>query len=268
MNYKKEPGRLEDENVIIDLIQITEPAETYFVTNSKTEHYIYKAIMKEWDVWTLNNGHDRPPPDFYSEAHKLMFDVMRINDSERQIVTTKGKTKKKNPILAKEARIMQEIKAAFPDVENRNIFINVMPDGNFDESHNYKQYCEHANRVFDSHIKSIPLCRHLHPTFKMGFLVMDETESYFMHQNIIDAYAAFDPNKQYLVNGYPHIPINDRRIMQTLLDNDIDFVIWYMPYKHREGSPLQPPKLVFYDLCCKKVEMKMRDYPSYLLRRM
>lgn len=260
-------SRLDDENVIMEDVRDVQNRDVCFVTESAFEKYLYKSIMLDWPKWTVNNGHDAPPPDYFSTSHKLMFDVMRINDSEITIIKSNGDKKFKNQILAKEKSVLNEIKSAFPSIPSRNIHINVMPDEDYDKTHNYKQYYEHANRVFDDHIKSVPMCRDLHPDYKMGFLVMDETESYLKHQNILDAQEPLNPNKLYEVDGIPHLPFIDKRIIQRLLQGNIEFLIWFSPYKHNQQMNIQPPKLTFFDLS-KKDAVELINYPSYLMRRM
>lgn len=51
-----------------------------------------------------NSGHDCEPPDYYSVTTKLMFDVMRINDSEKR--------KSKNPVLIEDRKLQKEIQEA------------------------------------------------------------------------------------------------------------------------------------------------------------
>lgn len=260
-------GRLDnEENIIKDVHRIPRKQIT-LLTNSKFEKSLICA-MKELPKWTANNGHANEPPDYFSIDHRLMFDVMRVNDSETVITTKRGKKVYNNPTLKRERNLLQEIRDVFPNVSEDNIFINAVPDGDYDKIHNYQNYYNHAQRVFSSHIARIPRCRELHPGYKMGFLVMDETESYLQHSNIIDAAAPYDSNRVYQVLATPHVPFIDKRFMECLFKSDLDFVIWFMPYKHNEKMQLQPPKLCFIDMTSSRTQEYMRDYPKYLMRRM
>lgn len=53
--------------------------------------------IKNIEVFKNNSGHDALPPDFYSNEFSCMFDVMRINDSEKK--------KNYNPVKIRE-RVM------------------------------------------------------------------------------------------------------------------------------------------------------------------
>lgn len=193
---------------------------------------------------------------------------MRINDSETTTTTKRGKVVYYNPILKKERDYIREIQKSFPNVSEDNIFVNAAPDGDYDKTHNYQNYYKHAQKVFSAHIERIPRCRELHPGSKMGFLVMDETESYLQHKDIMDAAAPYDMNKVYQVLSVPHIPFVDERFMRCLFEADLEFVIWFMPYKHNEKMEVQPPVLCFIDLTDDKAQAYLRNYPQYLMRRM
>lgn len=261
-------GRLDnEENIIKDMHEVPR-SNTALLTSSKFEKMLVSAIMKEWPKWTTNNGHSSEPPDFFSRDHKLMFDVMRINDSETTTTTKRGKVVYYNPILKKERDYIREIQKSFPNVSEDNIFVNAAPDGDYDKTHNYQNYYKHAQKVFSAHIERIPRCRELHPGSRMGFLVMDETESYLQHKDIMDAAAPYDMNKVYQVLSVPHIPFVDERFMRCLFEADLEFVIWFMPYKHNEKMEVQPPVLCFIDLTDDKAQAYLRNYPQYLMRRM
>ena len=102
-------GRYDNENVIISEARSVPAEKTCFLTKSPFERQLYRAVIKEWPKWTINNGHDNIPPDYFSCDHKLMFDVMRINDSESVITTKRGKDLLYNPVKAKERSMLHEV---------------------------------------------------------------------------------------------------------------------------------------------------------------
>lgn len=261
-------GRFDNEENIVNDVRIVSRSDTAFLTNSKFERTLYNAIIRDWHKWTANNSHASDPPDFFLQNHRLMFDVMRVNDSETLITTKRGKTKYANPVLKREKELVLELKQHFPNTPEDNIFVNAAVDGNYDEVHNYQNYYKHTQKVLSSHIERIPICRELHPSFKIGFLVMDETESYLQHSNIMDAATPFNPSRAYKILSLPHIPYRDRRFMQCLFGSGLDFVIWYMPYKHNENINFQPPPLCFIDMRGDRVQKYLQDYPQHLMRRM
>ena len=264
-------GRYDNENVIISEARSVPAEKTCFLTKSPFERQLYRAVIKEWPKWTINNGHDNIPPDYFSCDHKLMFDVMRINDSESVITTKRGKDLLYNPVKSKERSMLHEVQSFAKELSLNisidNIFVNGEPDGNYDAIHRYKFYHEQAQRVFLSHIESIPLCRSLHPNYKMGFFVVDETESYIEHANPVDAWKPFDAQKPYLVSAIPHIPFQDVRFVEPLMTGDIDFIIWYMPYKLLRECFTPLPMLTFIDWSNRDKILPI-EYSDILLRRM
>ena len=134
-------GRYDNENVIISEARSVPAEKTCFLTKSPFERQLYRAVIKEWPKWTINNGHDNIPPDYFSCDHKLMFDVMRINDSESVSTTNRGKNLLYNPVKAKERSKLLEVQSFAKElslyISIDNIFVNGEPDGNYDAIHRY-----------------------------------------------------------------------------------------------------------------------------------
>lgn len=64
------------------------------------EKRIGSAIFKSWKKWIDTSAHNAPPPDFFSDKLKMMFDVTTIYDSE--VPSNKRPDKMWNPVLSKE----------------------------------------------------------------------------------------------------------------------------------------------------------------------
>lgn len=145
-------GRYDNENIIISEARSVPTEQTCFLTKSPFERSLYRAVIKEWPKWTINNGHDNIPPDYFSRDHKLMFDVMRINDSESAITTKRGKVLLYNPAKVKECSMLHEVQSFAKElslnINTDNIFVNGEPEGNYDAIHRYKFYHQQAQRVF------------------------------------------------------------------------------------------------------------------------
>lgn len=94
---------------------------------------------------------------------------------------------------------------------------------------NYKKNCI---RVISEHIKKIDIWKSEHPCIKhKGLLVFDETECYFKGriQHVYDDQYLFvwDANKPLLL----HRPWMDASFVKMTYDSDLDFIIWFCPYK-------------------------------------
>jgi len=119
-----------------------------------------------------DNGHDALPPDFYAPSHNMMFDVLRINDSEVR--------KRYNPVKMRERKRCGEVMEKFGDMLAPNAEMVVISETDRSEEHAYKQYVKNAKRVIGEHIKKIPLWEKKCPGIRYkGLFVCDETEAYF-----------------------------------------------------------------------------------------
>lgn len=230
--------RFDDENLIIsDLIEMSKE-NVYFLTNSDFEKELYNSICFNWSNWTINNSKASFPPDYFSDKYKIMFDVLRINDSEKK--------KNYNPILSKERKIEKEFLERMNIPLDAHIFSLILaePDEPYDNAHNYSQYVKMSNRVIQKHIDKIKLCKETHSGFKMGYLICDETCTYI--EKIVSNKAKKD--KKRLIIGNIHSPFYDKNFMSKLTTNSVDFVIWYSPNKYSYNNRKHFPKVCFIDL--------------------
>lgn len=184
-------------------------------------HKIIKALHRI-DLLVENAGHDCLPPDFYSDKLDIMFDVMRVNDSEKK--------KGYNPVF-------QEMSKFTAEAESKNralgldnvhvVFADLEADDNFhyDETHQFRYYKRQVVRVLKEHIKKLHIWQSEHPAITCkGFVICDEAGIYFQGcSNLVD--AIFAGKKQVV-----HFPWMDEEFMKPLLDADLDFVVWHRPY--------------------------------------
>lgn len=215
---------------------------------------IFRCV-KNLNKFTENNGHDALPPDFYSDEFSCMFDVMRINDSEIK--------KSYNPVKIRERQIEKEIKeSGILDAigSNSTIFINA--DGD-DSEHTLENYIKNSNRVMSEHIKKIGIWKSEHPNIKYkGLLIFDETESYFEGyvQHIdADRYAfAWAADKPLVL----HKPWMDATFVKKAYDSDLDFIIWFCPYKSH-GTLWEQTHYNYPDLVILDTRFPRTDYIQY-----
>ena len=82
----------DNEIEIIQMFQDIAPSSVKFAPTPTPEgEALYWSINdeEEWALWCNSSGKADPPPDFYSNAHGYMMDVMRVDDTA--FVTKKGK---------------------------------------------------------------------------------------------------------------------------------------------------------------------------------
>lgn len=219
--------------------------------NKKIFRYI-----KNLDKFVENNGHNDFPPDFYSDEFSCMFDVMRINDSEIK--------KSYNPVKIRERKAENDIKeSGILNIINPNntVFINSKSSNN--NEHTLKMYVKNCNRVMSQHIKKINIWKSEHPNIKhKGLLIFDETECYFEGdvQHIYEDQFKFmwDANKPLRL----HKPWMDISFMKNAYNSDLDFIVWFCPYKSH-GTLWQQTHYNYPELIILDTRFPREDYIQY-----
>lgn len=210
-----------------------------------------------WKYWTESSGKGDPPPDFYCDTYGLMMDVMRVDD--HGFVSPKGKIV--NPTLAKEHEIIKEFERMGVFVTNSSVRLQVLASTDLptEEDHNYVFYRDSFQRTIESHIRKIRHYKENHPGYKVIFFVLDESSAYFEldspMQKIIEGEA---------FTGYPHHWYDDKSFVETFANTEIDYLIWYTPYKHctafseEDGECLMLPQVVVFN--AKRIGIELKVY--------
>ena len=211
------------------------------------ESIVHKVCDKEnWDKWIVSSGKSDPPPDFYSDEYRLMMDVMRVNDHEQ-----KGKKGKLyNPSMAHEKEMLRELEQAgiLKQFPNAKVFLNGDTKLPTHEDHNYTLYLKNFSRVIRNHIDSIPLYKSNHPGYATVFFVFDESSAYFEADHPIDFKKQVHQGD--MLSGRPHLFFADENFLDVFVNQGIDYLFWYTPYKMFEmiSPPLTLPTLCGFDL--------------------
>lgn len=230
----------EQEVNLIETFQDLSKKEIMLLSEEDETISVLSAIRnkKAWAMWNNSSDKADPPPDFYCDELKLMMEVMRVDDH-----SYKKKRKVANPTRAREHKIEKELKEKgildlFPKAK---LVINAKTDLPTKEDHNYNFYREDFKRTLLRHIKGIPNYRQNHPGYKLIFFVYDESSMYFQAE---DKNASIDmPTK-----GIPHLHFWDKAFTSVFQNADIDYLIWYTPYKYAQviGTQLILPKACVY----------------------
>lgn len=200
------------------------PGEIFSDGNSLCKK-VLRALKNEC-LLTARNGHDKLPPDFCSEECNIMFDAMMVNDTEIEIKKGKFKNSKKG----REREMEDEInKLGIFDVEKCKVFCN--SECLDYHEHSIDNFVKQARRVIENHIKKIKIWEKELPNIKYkGLFIFDECSVYFKGEckptNNFKYRFTYEGNK---LNVY--FPWLDKNIMQQIYNSEIDFVIWYSPYK-------------------------------------
>lgn len=218
----------------------------------KIFEYVYNKEMWKQKYWTDSFGKNDPPPDFYSDKFKLMMDVMEVVDDEKK----KGVNSK-----TREKEMEKALKAQYELPDNIIIVTNAAPNKKTGIYHNYDYYLKHFNRVIDKHVNSIPLYQKNHPNYKTIFFIFDTSTAYF------ELKEPFNPNgKNEITQG--HFCFFDRKFAEKLINKNIDYVIWFTPFKtysyfdpqtRKELTKYEYPKVAVIDVN----EINLDDLNTY-----
>lgn len=209
---------------------------------------VLNALRNE-DLLTARNGHDQPPPDFFSDKCSIMFDALRVNDTE--IKNEWGKII--NNKFARERKMEKELQKLGINMENRNVICN-SEYVDFSE-HSLINFSNQAKRTIDEHIKKIHIWKDELPNIKYkGLFIFDESGLYFEGCCIPAETPAENSKWLFIPKHNPsHIyyPWLDKNIMQPICDSELDFVVWFCPYKHStitEQTGILYPSVVILDV--------------------
>ena len=253
------------ENDIIEDFQMLS-AESICLLTGETEEIktILSSILDDegWKNWIDSSGKGDPPPDFYNDNLKIMMDVMKVDD--HGFISSKGKTV--NPTRKRESDIMRELqdKGFLDKFPNAKIFINAVTDLPTREDHNYQYYRDNFVKTVESHIKKITRYRENHPRYKVIFFVFDESSVYF---KMYKPYCNIFEGEEF--EAEPHLWFLDKAFVDAFKNSEIDFLIWFAPYKHctafsvKGGKSLDLPQAVVYDV--KNMEIPLEEYNVYLM---
>ena len=258
-------GYFDKEDNILEQFRELDNSECYPINGETVEIFPLVRDETNWKFWTNSSGKSDMPPDYYCDEFKLMMEVMRVDDHAYQL-KKKGKTKIIDPVAVRESEMRKELKSSgildnFPDVEI--LTVAKLPKLQTDDFRNYMRYKENFIRVIDKHRESIQLYRKNHPGYKLIFFIMDESEEYIEVET-----ESIANEKGYVgknMHGKRHYPFLDEDFINPLIGSDIDFLVWYMPYKLIEISksefadPL--PKVCIIDV--KKIKTDMPQLYKY-----
>ena len=239
----------DNENKIIETFQEEREKNICIIPETKELCEIFNCIhnKKNWKLWKNASGKGDPPPDFYSENLKIMMDVMRIDDHGYE--NSRGKII--NPTLKKENEIYNEIMNSefIKNIKFKgDIIVNAVTDLPSNEDHNYDFYLKNFKRIINKHIESIPLYKENHPGFKLIFFVFDESSGYLEKEDYTNIKKVGQA-----VRGRIHDWFLDESFVNILKESEVDYLIWYSPYKHYIGLNEELlPKACVYDV--KKID--------------
>lgn len=117
------------------------------------------------------------------------------------------------------------------------------------EDHNFERYYKNFERVFKEHEKKLDLYKSNHPEFKTIFFICDESSAY------VEALNSEDVDKERhqgdIALCKPHIFCIDKKFVKIIKESQVDYVIWYAPWKLLQAAGLgifPLPKSAIFDV--------------------
>ena len=248
----------DDEQNILNYLMI-HIGQNLLLNGNSFERKLLRCIQNI-DSFSSNNGHGDLPPDYYSDELSVMFDVLRVNDTEVK--------KTYNPLKIEERKMRNMAKEqGLLDLPNIKTVIEVDEPDDVN-AHTYQKYCKQAHRTIAEHIRKIPLWVKEHPFIKhTGLLIFDETE--FCFEGFITSVGNGQFLYRYKSPLVMHEAWNDENFFKQIYESDLDFVIWFCPYKPYGKIPMKHginyPAVVIVDTRFPRTNYKKYNYDSLIM---
>lgn len=226
--------------------------------------YIHNSLtgVLNRNKWKNSFGKSDPPPDFYNDKHKLMMEMMFVEDNSYK--NKKGKLV--NKTKERENIILKTIFGSNYKNERDDLNVTVVTSSGLPslEDHNFNRYFDNFKRVFDKHVKKLGDYNKNHPGYKSIFFIFDGSTAYVEHLDGLP----LEPKPGQLLAGRPHIFTRDRRFVNIIKNSGVDYVIWYAPWKailKPGGGVYDFPRCAIYDV--KNIKEKdLFDYdPKFVI---
>lgn len=245
----------DNENKIIEAFQAEFEEKICMLPNTHDVYHILTSIYNKenWIKWNNSSKKNDPPPDFYNDELKIMMDVMRIDD--HAFKNEKGKII--NPTLQKENELYNKIINSdfIKSIKFKgNIIVTTKTELPSEEDHNYGYYLKNFIRVINKHNDKVSLYNSNHPNFKVIFFIFDESSAYFENENKKTIKKIGDN-----VKGKIHYWFLDKEFVDVIINANIDYLIWYSPYKHYIGTNDEMiPRICIYDVKKLKTDILLK----------
>ena len=216
MNY------FDNESKILDLLYMSSLFRICFVNFSfpLLRFFLSIYLTKGFASWINNSANTLAPPDFVCDESKRMLEVMRVDDYKQNGYQPNALESKRYRQIEKDMRIHGKT------LDRLSVIINPAPNEKSENS--WKQYLNNFSRIVLNHAGKVNTYRTLHPGYKLGFLIFDESAAYVETETRITTIPTQGSTTGFA--RYYHAPF-DKSFQDILLQSNSDFVIWMTPYK-------------------------------------
>ena len=248
---------LRDEDFIIDTYQKTTNWTNIKFIGRFFPCYRVMKLTKSFlfkNSWKESYTKDALPPDFHNDRHHIMMEVMRVDDSVNNKVTS----------FERDKRIVKEqFGMNINDRQDLNFYF--IPDTRDSNKYNFKGYYDNFKRVINHHSEKVELYQNNYPKCKkVIFFICDESNNYIQVSKKEDLKREDEKNVK-LDDFMIHMCYLDSKFVDIIRNCQADYVIWYGYYKaiYVNGKLQDYPRAVIYDV--KHIKRKFYDYEHSLM---
>lgn len=243
----------EKESNLIEMFQSVDTTSVLLLPEDTCEN-VFQSVWdkKRWEKWIDSSRKSDPPPDFYNNQECFMMEVMRVDDHGH-----KNRGKVINPLYEREHMLERELVNSgllklLPD--DVRIFINANTGLPTEQDHSYAFYAENFQRTIRHHKERIEQYRKNHPAYKLIFFVFDESSEYTQCEKVPEVKRVGMP-----IYGKSHHWYFDKAFVDEFINDRIDYLIWYSPFKKSESKEkIILPRVCVYD--CHRIKQKLISY--------
>lgn len=209
--------------------------------------------------WINSSSKSSLPPDFHNDKHRIMMDVMRIDDCVNEI---DGKH-----IPNSFERTNRFMKKYYGNNYKKSLngFLYFIPNTNDSNEYNFNGYIRNFEKVLTKHSSKVENYRKNYPRCNESILfVFDESNSYIQVSSEEDLKKRDAPSVQY--NKYViHNCYCDKMFIDIIKRCDADYVIWMGYYKaiFVNGELKRLPIACIYDV--KHIKYNGHEYNHKLM---
>lgn len=194
--------------------------------------------------WINSSSKSDPPPDFHNDKHKVMLEVMRIDDCVNEI-----NDKKIDNTFAKSNKLARRL---FGNDYKKTVdgYFFSIPNTNDSDEFNFKGYLSNFKKVLLNHSNKIENYRENYPKCKTTiFLICDESNSYVQVSDEKDLNKKEEVNVN-LNNFKVHYCFWDSNFIEIIKKCNADFVIWWGYNKtiFVNNKKIKYPEVCIYDV--------------------
>ena len=249
MIYDREMEILED--------CFSEKTNDVLILSDNNNSKVYNKSVKTYEGfldsndWYDNSQNTNMPPDIINRKLRVYFEVMKFDDH--------SKNGKENPYRAKASKMQEEILEKMPEMKDKTIIVNPVTTLPTDEDHSYKKYISGFKRTVEKHLNKLSKYDENCPNFKKGFLVLDESSG--IYYELVDRLRSEELEYRTGALCIPHWFFLDKAFVDVFINSDLDYLIWYAPYKiDTNHLELKMPKVIFFDIKSFKCHFTLKTY--------